>query len=195
MKSKMYIADINSTITEKFNNVKLLYPQAHKDSTKPGCSITYITEGSEFIAIGKGDETKDELRTFSNWDEAAEYANTLTGEFAIGIRSAGKKQFDIVANAKAEAKNEYEFKYVEATYVDGNEITNTEKTWTADTLNDYNRFRDIWEEMESFNEHYWLKEVGSLIEDGVVSMVLEYTLETDQRETIKFIRGISYKLK
>jgi len=90
--------------------------------------------------------------------------------------------------------NHYEFKYAETTWIDGNEITNTEKTWTADNLNDYDKFRDIWEELEAFDNHYQLTEVGSLLEDGNVSMVLDYTLETDQRETIKFIRGISYKI-
>jgi len=90
--------------------------------------------------------------------------------------------------------NHYEFKYAETTYVDGNEISGTEKTWTADNLNDYDKFRDIWEELEAFDNHYQLTEVGSLLEDGNVSMVLDYTLETDQRETIKFIRGISYKI-
>lgn len=90
--------------------------------------------------------------------------------------------------------NRYEFKYIESTWIDGNEITDTEKTWTADNLNDYNKFRDIWEELESFDEHYLITEFGTLMEDGLVSMVLEYTLETDQRETVKFIRGISYKI-
>lgn len=88
--------------------------------------------------------------------------------------------------------NHYEFKYVETTWIDGREISNTEKEWTADNLNDYDRFKDTWQELECFDSHYQLAEVGSLLEDGNVSMVLDYTLETDQRETIKFIRGISY---
>lgn len=88
----------------------------------------------------------------------------------------------------------YEFKYVETTWIDGNEITNTEKTWTADNLNDYGKFRDIWQELEFMDSHYQLTELGSLLEDGNVSMMLDYTLETDQRETIKWYRGISYKL-
>ena len=100
MKTKIYIADINSTITEKFNNATLNYPLAHKDNTKPGCFTTWITEGSKFVAIGKGDEKKDELVTFNSWDEAAEYAKTLTGEYVIGIRPEGKKQFNIVATIK-----------------------------------------------------------------------------------------------
>ena len=90
--------------------------------------------------------------------------------------------------------NHYEFKYVETTWIDGNEITNTEKTWTADNLNDYDKFRDIWQGLEFYGNNYQLTELGSLLEDGNVSMVLDYTLETDQRETIKFIRGISYKI-
>lgn len=92
--------------------------------------------------------------------------------------------------------NHYEFKYVETTWIDGNEITDTEKTWTADNLNDYNKFRDIWEELESMDsqEHYKIIESGTLAEDGAVVMLLEYTLHTDQRETIKWYRGISYKI-
>jgi hypothetical protein len=95
---------------------------------------------------------------------------------------------------KGLASRKFNFKYAETTWIDGNEISNTEKEWTADNLNDYNKFRDIWQELECFDEHYQLTEVGSLLEDGNVSMVLDYTLETDQRETIKFIRGISYKI-
>lgn len=88
----------------------------------------------------------------------------------------------------------FNFKYVETTWIDGNEISNTEKEWTADNLNDYDKFKDVWQELECFDNHYQLTEVGTLLEDGNVSMMLDYTLETDQRETIKFIRGISYKI-
>ena len=90
------------------------------------------------------------------------------------------------------ASRKFNFKYVETTWIDGREISNTEKTWSADNLNDYDKFKDVWQELECFDSHYQLTEVGTLLEDGNVSMVLEYTLETDQRETIKFIRGISY---
>lgn len=88
----------------------------------------------------------------------------------------------------------FNFKYVESTWIDGNEISNTEKEWTADNLSDFEKFRDIWQELEAFDEHYLFNEMGSLKEDGIVCMALQYTLETDQRETIKFIRGISYKI-
>lgn len=90
------------------------------------------------------------------------------------------------------ANRKFNFKYVETTWIDGREISNTEKTWTADNLNDYDKFKDVWQELECFDSHYQLTEVGTLLEDDNVSMVLDYTLETDQRETIKFIRGISY---
>ena len=92
------------------------------------------------------------------------------------------------------ATSAFKFKYVESAWIDGSEISNTEKEWSADNLNDYDRFKDTWQELESFDSHYRLTEVGTLMEDGNVSMVLEYTLETDQRETIKFIRGISYEI-
>lgn len=88
----------------------------------------------------------------------------------------------------------YSFKYVETTWIDGREISNPEKTWNAENLNDYDRFQELWQELEAFDEHYQLTEVGSLMEDGNVSMVLEYTLETDYQETIKYIRGISYEI-
>lgn len=91
--------------------------------------------------------------------------------------------------------NLYQFKYVESTYVDGNLISDTEKEWTADNLDDYEKFRDIWYQLEFDNqEHYRTTEIGSLMFDGCVSMVLEYTFETDQQQTIKLIRGISYKI-
>ena len=90
------------------------------------------------------------------------------------------------------ASRKFNFKYVETTWIDGREISNTEKEWTADNLNDYDKFKDVWQELECFDSHYQLTEVGTLLEDGNVGMMLDYTLETDQRETIKFIRGISY---
>ena len=92
------------------------------------------------------------------------------------------------------ANRTFSFKYVETTWIDGREISNTEKTWEAGNLEDFYKFKGIWEQLEAFDEHYQLTEVGSLIEDGVVSMVLEYTLETDYQETIKYIRGISYQI-
>ena len=90
------------------------------------------------------------------------------------------------------ASRKFNFKYVETTWIDGREISNTEKEWTADNLNDYDRFRETWQELECFDSHYQLTEVGSLLEDGNVSMMLDYTLDTDYNQTVKFIRGISY---
>lgn len=90
--------------------------------------------------------------------------------------------------------NHYEFKYAETTYIDGNEISGTEKTWTADNLNDYYRFRDIWQELEAFDEGYRLSEIGCLADGEPVCMGLEYKMTTDYGETINFIRGISYKI-
>jgi hypothetical protein len=92
------------------------------------------------------------------------------------------------------ANRKFNFKYVETTWIDGNNISETEKNWSADNLNDFNRFREIWQELEVFDSNYKLTEFGTLLENGNVSMVLDYTLETDQRETIKFIRGISYEI-
>ena len=89
------------------------------------------------------------------------------------------------------ASNKFNFKYVETTWIDGNEISNTEKEWTADNLNDYDKFKNVWQELECFDNHYQLTEVGSLLEDGNVSMMFDYTLETPI-EKFKFIRGISY---
>ena len=88
------------------------------------------------------------------------------------------------------ASNKFNFKYVESVWIDGNEISNTEKEWTADNLNDYDKFKNKWQELKYFDKNYQLTEVGTL-EDGNVSMMLDYTLETNFRVT-KFIRGISY---
>lgn len=95
---------------------------------------------------------------------------------------------------KGLANPTYTFKYVETTWIDGREISNTEKTWEAGNLEDFYKFKGIWEQMEAFDEHYKLTDVGTLMEDGVVSMLLDYTLETDHQETIKYIRGISYHI-
>ena len=88
----------------------------------------------------------------------------------------------------------YTFKYVETTWIDGNEISSTEKTWSAENLNDYDRYRDLWQELEVSDEHYELTELGSILENGNVAMVLEYILETDYQETIEYVRGISYQI-
>lgn len=102
MKTKIYIANINETINNMFNNATLLYPQAQIDETKPNCLTTFINEGSKFIAIGTGNEYADERPTFSNWEEAADYAKTLTaGEYIIGIRKAGHIQAIPVAKFNA----------------------------------------------------------------------------------------------
>lgn len=90
--------------------------------------------------------------------------------------------------------NLYQFKYVETAWIDGNNISETEKNWSADNLNDYNRFREIWQELEVFDSNCKLTEFGTLLDDGNVSMVLDYTLETDQGETFKLIRAISYEI-
>ena len=86
--------------------------------------------------------------------------------------------------------NKFNFKYVETVWIDGNEISNTEKEWTADNLNDYDKYKNVWQELKRFDNNYQLTEVGTL-EDGNVSMMLDYTLETPLRVT-KFICGISY---
>ena len=88
--------------------------------------------------------------------------------------------------------SKFNFKYVETTWIDGNEISNTEKEWTADNLNDYDKLKNVWQEIERFDNNYKLIEVGTL-EDGNVSMMLVYTLETPLRVT-KFIKGISYEI-
>ena len=91
------------------------------------------------------------------------------------------------------ASSKFNFKYVETVLIDGNEISNNEKEWTADNLNDYDKYKNVWQELECFDNNYQLTEVGTLLEDGNVSMMLVYTLETDFRVT-KFIRGISYEI-
>lgn len=96
-------------------------------------------------------------------------------------------------NGLVNRSSKFNFKYVESTWIDGNEISNTEKEWTADNLNDYDKFRDIWQTLECFDNNYQLTEFGTLSEDGNVSMMLVYTLETPLRVT-KFIRGISYEI-
>lgn len=100
MKTKIYIADINSAINEKFNNANILYPQAQKDSTKPNCLSTIITEGSEYIIIATTDD-KD-IKFFKDWDSASEYANSLTtGKYNIGIRPAKKMYYTTAATINA----------------------------------------------------------------------------------------------
>lgn len=95
---------------------------------------------------------------------------------------------------KGLANQIYEFKYMESTWVDGVELNESEKVWTSDNLYDYDRFKEVWEELEVSDSRYELIEQGSLREDGVVCMVLDYTLDTDQGQVIKFMRGISYKI-
>ena len=97
-------------------------------------------------------------------------------------------------NSVATSAQKYEFKYVESSFIDGREMSYNEKTWTADDLADYNRFRDLWQELETFDEGYRLSEIGCLADGEPVCMGLEYKMTTDYGETINFIRGISYKI-
>lgn len=88
----------------------------------------------------------------------------------------------------------YSFKYVESSFIDGREMSYNEKNWTADNLADYERYRDLWQELETFDEGYRLSEIGCLADGEPVCMGLEYRMTTDYGETINFIRGISYKI-
>lgn len=95
---------------------------------------------------------------------------------------------------KGLASRKFNFKYVESSFIDGREMSYNEKTWTAEDLADYNRFRDLWQELETFDEGYRLSEIGCLADGEPVCMGLEYRMTTDYGETINFIRGISYKI-
>ena len=97
-------------------------------------------------------------------------------------------------NSVATSAPTYTFKYVESSFIDGREMSYNEKNWTADNLADYERYREIWQELETFDEGYRLSEIGCLADGEPVCMVLEYRIKTDYGETINFIRGISYQI-
>lgn len=100
MKTKIYVADINETINNMFNNATLLYPQAQRDETKPNCYTAIVTEGSEYIIIASSDDQN--IRFFKTWEEAADYAKTLAaGTYNIGIRPAKKMYYTTAATINA----------------------------------------------------------------------------------------------
>lgn len=86
----------------------------------------------------------------------------------------------------------YEFKYVETMVIDGREISNNEKTWEAEDRAEYEKFKDLWQYLEFSAEGYRTMDMYDE-ETGLAAFVLEYTMETDQSETIKFLRGVSVK--
>ena len=85
----------------------------------------------------------------------------------------------------------YTFKYVETTWIDGNEISSTEKTWSAENLNDYDRFRDLWQELEVSDEHYELTDLGTILEDGNVAMVDNFEREKVNSKAVYLERFVS----
>ena len=97
MKTKIYLADCNAIIAEKFNaDVDYVYPNAHKESDKEGAYYAWITNEADFIAVG----TNEEYRSFDNWNDAAAYANTISGKYSIGIRKSGHMKYEVIATAE-----------------------------------------------------------------------------------------------
>lgn len=103
MKTKMYIADCNAIIADKFNfaEITLRYADAHKEEEKKGAIYAMITEGTDFICIGM---MEGDYRMFKNWEAAAEYAKTLTYKYYIGIRPSGNMKYNIVAICENKAE-------------------------------------------------------------------------------------------
>ena len=88
--TKIYGEDTNKTISGMFNNCTLMYP------TLTNKQVMYINPTTDFIRVGNNSEWKD----FSNWDEAADYANNKSGEFYVGVRPYKKSKAVIMATIK-----------------------------------------------------------------------------------------------
>lgn len=88
--TKIYGATTNETINGMFNNCTLMHP------TLTDKQVMYISSNSNFIRVGKKESWKD----FNNWEDAAEYANNMTGEFFVGIRPYKKVAANIMATIK-----------------------------------------------------------------------------------------------
>ena len=104
MKTKNYIADFNAIVVAKFDfaEITLYYRNAHKEAGKSGAFYTMITEGTDFIAVG----TDGNLKMFNNWDDAAEYAKALTGDYYVGVRPSGNVKYQVLAKCENKAETE-----------------------------------------------------------------------------------------
>lgn len=92
MKNKIYIAELNEYVKHNISNATISYPNAQTDPTKPNCLYAMVTEGTDYIGVGY-----ETVKTFYTWDEAAEYANSLTEEAFIGIRESGNMRYTRLA--------------------------------------------------------------------------------------------------
>lgn len=90
MITKLFVKEINSTISGMFKNADIYY----KDATDR--QYEFFNTDAPFIRVGD----KQEWQDFKSWDKAADYANNKSGEFYIGVRPYKKSRAVIMATIK-----------------------------------------------------------------------------------------------
>lgn len=90
MITKLFVKEINSTITGMFNNADIYYKNATDRQYE------YFNTDASFIRVGDEQEWQD----FKSWDKAADYANNKSGEFYVGVRPYKKSRAVIMATIK-----------------------------------------------------------------------------------------------
>lgn len=90
MNTKLSIKEINNTISGMFKNADIYC----KNATDRQCG--YFNTDAPFIRVGDRQECQD----FKSWDEAADYANSRSGEFYVGVRPYRMRRAVVMATIK-----------------------------------------------------------------------------------------------
>lgn len=90
MITKLFVKEINGTISDMFKNADIYYKDANDRQYE------YFNTDAPFIRVGD----KQEWQDFKSWDKAADYANNKSGEFYVGVRPYKKRVAVIMATIK-----------------------------------------------------------------------------------------------
>lgn len=221
MKTKNYIADFNAIVVAKFDfaEITLYYRNAHKEAGKSGAFYTMITEGTDFIAVG----TDGNLKMFNNWDDAAEYAKALTGDYYVGVRPSGNVKYQVLAKcenkaeteviteaAPAEVKAEAEVNNEKVVrYVNNNHCKGTKAIYKVEShkyASDTHRAHSVWIEYffnydqlkKCFHHNDYMDAEKFYVKDGRNWVEFNYDYEAEEKailEKAEKIENIVEKLK
>lgn len=90
MAKKLFVKEINNTISGMFKNADIYYKNATDRQYE------FFNTDAPFIRVGDRQGWQD----FKSWDEAADYANSRSGEFYVGVRPYRNKKAVIMATIK-----------------------------------------------------------------------------------------------
>lgn len=88
--TKIYGNTANETIKSMFNNATLTQPNLTDEQ------YMEINANTKFIRVGN----KEHWADFDNWDDAAFFANSMSGEFMVGLRPYKRAGAVVMATIK-----------------------------------------------------------------------------------------------